>query len=72
MFELDGVAVRSLLVERQMTLRDFAKNAGITETTAAKVSRGAKTNARTAGKVANALGVTADKILKKGEYNNEQ
>ena len=73
MFELDGKAIRSLLIERQMTIRELAQRADVTETTAQKVTRGnAKTNARTTGKVANALGVTADKILKKGEYNNEQ
>ena len=66
MFELDSAAIRSLLVEKQMTLRDFAKTAGITETTAQKVARGnAKTNARTTGKISSALGVVADKILKK-------
>ena len=66
MFELDSAAIRSLLVEKQMTLRDFAKTAGITETTAQKVARGnAKTNARTTGKISAALGVVADKILKK-------
>lgn len=66
MFELDGSAIRSLLIERQMTLRDFAKTAGITETTAQKVARGnAKTNARTTGKISAALGVDAQQILKK-------
>lgn len=66
MFELDSAAIRSLLLEKQMTLRDFAKTAGITETTAQKVSRAnAKANARTTGKIATALGVVANKILKK-------
>lgn len=66
MFELDGKAIRGLLLERKMTLRAMARTAGVSETTAQKIARGgAKTNAKTAGKVADALGVVADKILKK-------
>lgn len=65
MFELDGAAIRSLLVAQQMTLRDLSKAAGINPTTARKVMRGdVRTNAKTAGKIAQALGVSADRILK--------
>lgn len=64
MFKLNGAAIRSLMIERQMTLSDFAKNAGINPGTAAKVMRGdAKANARTTGRIATALGVSADEIL---------
>lgn len=66
MFELDGKAIRSLLIERQMTIRELAQRAEVTETTAQKVTRGnAKTNARTTGKISAALGVDAQQILKK-------
>ena len=65
MFEISSAAIRSLMIERQMTLNDFAKTASINPGTAAKVMRGdARINARTTGKIASALGVTADKILK--------
>ena len=66
MFELDGSAIRSLLIERQMTIRELAQRADVTETTAQKVARGdAKVNARTTGKISVALGVDAQQILKK-------
>ena len=65
MFELDGKTIRGLLLEKKMTLRELAKAASITETTAQKISRdGARTNAKTAGKVADALGVDARTIIK--------
>ena len=65
MFELDGKAIRGLLLEKKMTLRDMARKASITETTAQKIARGgARTNAKTAGKVADALGVDAKLILR--------
>ena len=65
MFEIDGKTIRGLLLEKKMTLRELAKAASITETTAQKISRGgARTNAKTAGKVADALGVNARTIIK--------
>lgn len=65
MFELDSKTIRSLMLEKQMTLRDLARAATITETTAARLSRdGARANARTTGKLANALGVNAKLIVK--------
>lgn len=65
MFEFDSKVIRSLMLERQMTIRDVAKSAGVTETTAAKIIHG-KTNSangRTLSRIANAFGVSADKIL---------
>lgn len=65
MFELDSKKIRSLMLEKQMTLRDLAQKAAITETTAARLSRnGARANARTTSKLANALGVDASTIVK--------
>ena len=65
MFELDSKAIRGLLLEKKWTIRDYAKAASITETTAQKISRGgARTNAKTAGKVADALGVAPHAIIK--------
>ena len=66
MFEFDGKAIRSLMLERQMTIRDVAKSAGVTETTAAKIIHGKahSANGRTLSKIAAAFGVTADKILR--------
>ena len=68
MFELNTRAIRSLMIERQLTVRDVAKAANITETTAARLSRdGARANARTTGKLAHALGVDAKLIVKEKE-----
>lgn len=68
MFELDSKTIRSLMLEKQMTLRDLARAATITETTAARLSRdGARANARTTGKLANALGVDAKLIIKEAD-----
>ena len=65
MFELDGKAIRLLMLEKKLTFRALAKAAGITETTAQKIARGgAKVNGKTAGKVADAFGVDASTILK--------
>ena len=65
MFELDGKAIRLLMLEKKMTFRALAKAACITETTAQKVVRGGvKVNAKTAGKIADAFGVDATTILK--------
>lgn len=73
MFELDGKAIRGLLLEKQMTLRDLARAATITETTAARLSRdGARANARTAGKLAVAFGVNAEQILKRDEPRDQR
>ena len=64
MFELDGKAIRLLMLEKKMTFRELARAANITETTAQKIARGAKVNARTAGKIVDALGVDASTIVK--------
>lgn len=64
MFEIDGKAIRKLLLEKKWTLRDLAKVAQITETTAQKIARGgARVNAKTAGKIAAGLGVDANSIV---------
>lgn len=64
MFELDSKAIRLLMLEKKMTFRALAKAACITETTAQKIVRGARVNAKTAGKIADALGVDAKSIIK--------
>lgn len=64
MFELDGKAIRKLLLEKKMTLRALAQKAAITETTAQKIARGARVNAKTAGKIVDAFGVDASTIVK--------
>lgn len=64
MFELDSSAIRSLLIERRMTIRELAQRADITETTAARLTReGSKSNAKTLGKVATALGVGGNELI---------
>lgn len=67
MFELDGKAIRLLMLKTKMTFRDLAKAACISETTAQKIARGAKVNAKTAGKVASAFGVDANLIVMEAE-----
>lgn len=65
MFELNSTKIRSLLLEKQMTIRAFAKAAGFTEATAQKVVRtNPRVNARTAGRVASAFAVEPQKILR--------
>ena len=64
MFELDGKAIRLLMIEKQMTILDLAKAAGISPVTALKIARGAKANGKTTGKLVSALGVAPQLILK--------
>ena len=72
MFELNDKAIRSFMLERQMTLRDVAKAANITETTAARLSRdGARANARTTGKLAKAFDCEPEQILKRDEPRDQ-
>lgn len=72
MFELDGKAIRKLLLEKKMTLRALAQKAAITETTAARLSRdGARANARTTGKLAKALDCEPEQILKRDEPRDQ-
>lgn len=72
MFELDSKTIRSLMLEKQMTLRDLARAATITETTAARLSRdGARANARTTGKLAKALDCEPEQILKRDEPRDQ-
>lgn len=72
MFELDSKAIRSFMLEKQMTLRDMAKAANITETTAARLSRnGARANARTTGKLAKALNCAPEQLLKRDEPRDQ-
>lgn len=66
MFEVDVKAIRAAMLAKQMTIRDLAKAAGVTETTAGKIFKGCSTklNGRIAGAVANALGLSPEQILK--------
>lgn len=68
MFELDGKAIRKLLLEKKMTLRALAQKAAITETTAARLSRdGARANGRTVGKLCDALDIDSTLIVMEAE-----
>lgn len=63
MLEVNSARIRSLLLERSMSIRDLAKAAKLTEVTTAKALRGAKANIKTVGKLATALGVRGEEIL---------
>ena len=53
-----------LMISRQMTARDVARAAQLTETTTQRLTKpGAKANARTVGKLAIALGVDGDELI---------
>lgn len=65
MFEIDSGVVRGLMLERQKTIKQLASDAKITPVTAARLIRGGRANARTTGKLAAALGVNGERIIKK-------
>lgn len=69
MFEINIKAISAAMLAKQMTIRDLAKAAGVTETTAGKIFKGCSTklNGRIAGAVANALGLSPEQILKEAE-----
>ena len=66
MYELDTQKIASLMFEKALCGRDLAIQAGITPTTASKIIRGTtKSNAKTIGKLAQALGVKGEELILK-------
>ncbi|MBQ3444335.1 MAG: helix-turn-helix transcriptional regulator [Selenomonadaceae bacterium] len=66
MYELDTRKIASLMFDRQLTVRSVSTIARLTPTTTSKIIRGKVTpNAKTIGKLAQALGVKGEELLKK-------
>ena len=66
MFAVDDSLIRSLLFKRGLTIREFARRAGINGLTARKVVKdGAKVNGRIVGTLAKFFGVKGESLLKK-------
>lgn len=66
MFNVNPAEVRRLMIEHGLTIRELSRAAQVTETTAAKFLRGAQCNARTLSKLARALGVSGEQLLRGG------
>lgn len=66
MFELDTGKIASLMFDKQLTVREVSEQARLTPTTTSRLIRGkAKPNAKTVGKLAQALGVNGADIIVK-------
>lgn len=64
MFELDADKIRAIMLKKALTIREAANLAPITATTLHKILHGGvKVNARTAGRLAAALGVDPKEII---------
>ncbi len=64
MFKLDERKIRNLMFTLQLSGRALAKKAGLTPKTLGNLIRGkAKANARSVGKLAQALGVNGEEII---------
>lgn len=65
MFDVDGEKVRAAMVERRLNVAALARAADVNQATAARLIReGAKTTAPTLAKIADALGVSWQQLLK--------
>ena len=66
MFEVDTRKIASLMFDRQLTVRSVSTIARLTPTTTSKIIRGKVTpNAKTIGKLAQALGVKGEDLILK-------
>ena len=64
MYSVDTGKITSLMIEQKLCGRDLATKAGITPTTASKIIRGVcKSNTKTIGKIAQALGVKGATLI---------
>ena len=61
--KLDGVKVQAEIVRRQMTMTDFAKQAGLPTSTVYRVIAGGRSSTRTAGKIVSALQIAPTEIF---------
>ena len=55
------------MIAQQMTIRGLARKAQISEVTAAKVIKDGKATGEVTGKIAGALGLSPEEILKEGD-----
>ena len=68
MFEIDSGRLRALVIERALTVRDFARAARLNGKTAAKLLHdGATANLKTVGALSKFFGVDANALIKRGE-----
>ena len=67
MFELNKRLVKVTMIAQQMTIRGLARKAQISEVTAAKVIKDGKATGEVTGKIAGALGLSPEEILKEGD-----
>lgn len=66
MFQLDAVKLRALLFEKKISASKLAGNANLTAKTVAKlIQDGAKANAKTIGKLADALKCNGEELILK-------
>ena len=65
MYDLDTDKIKEVMLAQKICGRDLAIKAGITPTTATKIIRGVtKSNLKTIGKIAEALGVKGSTLIR--------
>lgn len=60
--KIDGVKLQNEIARRQMTITDFAKQAGLPMSTVYRAIGGGRSSTRTAGRIAAALQITPSEI----------
>ena len=66
MFELDTKKIASLMFEKKLTVREVSAQAQLSPTTTSKLIHGKNySNAKTVGKLAQALGVKGEELILK-------
>lgn len=61
--KLDGVKLQNEIARRQMTIIDFAKQAGLSSSTVYRAINGGRSSSRTVGKFAQALQINPADIF---------
>ena len=68
MYQIDARFIRSELFKRKLTAKELAERVGVNALTMARLLKdGAKTGAKTVGKLAEFFGVEGEKLIVKGE-----
>lgn len=68
MFEMNTRKIACLMFDKQLNIRELAAQARLTPTTTSKLIRGkARPTAKTVGKLAQALGVNGEDIIKSAQ-----
>lgn len=63
MMNFDGLKLRDAIARRQSTIKDFAKDTGLSATTIRFATLGGRATTRTLGKIAATLGVDTPSTL---------